>query len=135
MAKEVDITFRDLPKREEKAVSDLRAEKARLDDRVKRGVATEDEKKTLSRVEPILVYYTKTNKAGRPPIELVDSLFVAARDAFNRNPGLLGKVVLNHSGGKIETQRAIDFDDVVKISLVVGFLAADRVEAPWIALV
>src|SRR5215831_11089844 len=133
MAKKGDITFRDLPKREEEELRNLRADLADLEKRVKRGATTKEEKEKRDRIKMVVEYYHKTNPAGKPPVELVDPLFVAARDAFNQNTGLLGETVFNHVAGeiKIKDQKvAANFDDVVKVSLVIGLLAADEVSAP-----
>ena len=128
------IRFRDLVDREEKAGEQLRFEKERLEQRKRR---TTDEEHDLQRVKALL----KRLQAA-PTLELVDPLYVAARDYFNANGGLIGKTVLNHKDGRLQAQAAssdtlaanvpndIEFPDVVKISLVLGLLAIDATQPP-----
>ena len=137
MAKKVDIKFRDLPEREKDALSTLEATQANLKNRVDRKSATKEEKESLERVTKVLDHYANVNPAGK---ELVDPLFVATRDAFNENRGLLNVDVGNHDAGKLVLGRppklnvGRDFDKVVKVSLVIGLLADDAVEAPRVVL-
>ncbi|MGH8591134.1 MAG: hypothetical protein ACREXX_18000, partial [Gammaproteobacteria bacterium] len=127
------IRFRDLVDREEKAREQLRFEKERLEQRKRR---TTDEERELQRINALL-----KRLKDAPTLELVDPLYVAARDYFNANGGLIGKMVLNHKDGRLRAQGVgdtltasgtndIDFPDVVKISLVLGLLAIDATQPP-----
>jgi hypothetical protein len=125
MTATTDIRFRDLVDREEKAREQLRFDKERLEQRKRR---TTDEEKDLQRINALL----KRLKAA-PKLELADPLYVAARDYFNANGGLIGKEVLNHKDGRLLTHinaSGIEFPDVVKISLVLGLLAIEDTQPP-----
>lgn len=141
MTATTDIRFRDLVDREEKAREQLRFEKERLEQRKRR---TTDEEKELKRIKALL---NRLDQDKGTRIELVDPLYVAARDYFNANRGLIGKTVLNHKDGLLRAQRAggdalaasmtggIEFPDVVKISLVLGLLAIDATQPPRVIYV
>lgn len=130
MAQKKDIRFRDLVKREDDSRSYLRTAQASLRHRIERGSATEEEKKAFSRITKVLEYVDTAAAADK----VVDPLFIAVRDAFNGRPGLLGKTVQNHSDGKLKTSNGTDFDEVAKISLVLGLLAADEVKTPRVVV-
>lgn len=130
MAQKGDIIFRDLPKRETKEFGTLETDLEELNKRGKAVTKEEEEKRT--RIKAVIDYYKQKNQEGRPPLELVDPLFVATRDAFNENPGLLSEKVLNHVAGEIKTVKGqtTDFEVVVRIALVIGLLADDEVTTP-----
>src|SRR5438093_7536746 len=132
MARKINITFRDLPRRELEASGYLRTQLADLDRRVKRAVASSEETDKRDRIQDVLAYYDAPG--GHVPVELVDPLFVAVRGAFNDNHGFLGKRLFNHAAGKLQTQANPAFEDVVKISLVVGLLAKAGVNPPGVIL-
>src|SRR5688500_8825740 len=88
-----DIKFRDLLKREDEARHALRREKDRLR---KIGHPTSDEVAELARVTA-LFNLLETNLWSYT--ELIDPVFVAARDSFNEYVGALSRVLLNHESG------------------------------------
>jgi len=117
------IRFGDLVKREEKALAQLKNEKESLEQRKRR---TLDEDRDLDRITKLLSRFNTAHK-----LELVYSLYVATRDYFNANEGLIGKEVFNHDDGHlvIENDKG-GISDIVKISLVLGLLAIDEVQPP-----
>lgn len=131
MARTADITFRDLPRSEEQSLGELRVQLAQLQSRVDRKVATADEIRKRDRLKELLDYY---EASGHALVELVDPLFVAVRDAFNDNRGFLTKRLYSHASGKLKSTPAIDYADAVKVSLVLGLLADDKVQAPGVIL-
>ena len=131
LKKHSQIRFRDLVQREDEARVKLKNEKESLEQRKRR---TLDEEKDLERIKNLLERLKKA-----PKLELAYPLYVATRDYFNDNAGLIGKVVLNHKDGhlRIEDDHSgtEDYDgasisDIVKISLVLGLLAIDEVQPP-----
>jgi hypothetical protein len=135
MTTPIKIRFRDLVERESQERDHLRLEKERL---LERKRLTEAENDDLERIKAVL------QRVADEPTEMVDPLYVGARDFFNANPGLLGKALLNHSDGRLQTKpffthtkkaaaantNSIQEEDIVIISLVLGLLAIDNVEPP-----
>jgi hypothetical protein len=130
MAHKTDIRFLDLPQREEQAVQALRLQKSVLDERDKRGALSPEEQVTLKRIGEVLVHYDAANPPGAAKTELANPLYVGTRDAFNENPGLLGKELRNHDDEGVLVGHGLDYTDVVKVALVLGLLAADETPAP-----
>jgi len=118
------IRFRDLVQREEEARIHLKNEKERLEQRKRR---TLDEEKDLERIKNLL-----ERLKNAPKRELAYPVYVATRDYFNANEGLIGNIVLNHEDGhlRIYNEGAVSISDIVKISLVLGLLAIDEVQPP-----
>src|SRR5262249_23065524 len=111
-------------------------EKERLSERKR---LTEAENNDLERIKAVL------QRVADEPTEMVDSLYVGTRDFFNANPGLLGKALLNHTDGRLQTKlfsthtkkaaaayntNNTQEEDIVIISPVLGLLAIDNVEPP-----
>jgi len=124
MAATIEIVFRDLRERNDDEREALRIEKDQLSKKVP---LTKEENENLLRIGSILTRLTKA-----PKIEVADPLYVSARDYFNLSGVLPGKTLVNHAGGRLQAnpKDALRFDDVVKISLVLGLLAVDRARLP-----
>lgn len=133
MSKSTQIRFRDLPRRNELAINELRLRREQLKQRT--GLTDED-RRELKRIEELLARIEAT-----PKLEVADPLFVSVRDYFNddKNAGLLGKTVLNFDEvGHLLAEKTvaagnvqkIEFSDVVRIALVLGLLAADGPPPP-----
>lgn len=131
MSKTLIIRFRDLDTREQAERDLLRRKKEGLEQRKRR---TKEEEKDLQRIKALLKWLEAAGDT-----EVVDPLYVATRDYFNANPGLIGKVVLNHKDGVLQIKdeakdkdkdRGIELPDIVKISLVLGLLAVDGAQPP-----
>jgi hypothetical protein len=124
MAATLDIVFRDLEKRDQEEREALRIGKDQLNKKVP---LTKEEHENLGRIGNIL------NRLAKPKrIEVADPLFVAARDYFNLSGVLPGKTIISHEKGQLRASPSspLEFDDVVKISLVLGLLAIDRARLP-----
>lgn len=165
MSESTNIRFRDLPERHERAVNQLKREKARLE---LRSSPTAEEQAELTRINTLLDGLNEAKEDGRYLV--ADPLFVAVRDAFNdcNNQGLLGRQLLDFDADgrlhiktsdgakrpgipkkKVPTRASgpsseeasedpppqcpnggDDFADVVRVSLILGLLAADGVQPP-----
>ena len=126
MAQIGSIKFSDLCERDKQATAKLKQQLAYLENLKERrnGNLPPDEENELERVASLLQAKEK---------EILDPLFVGVRSLFNSKPELLG-----NGGKKLKSLRAsgeLDFegkekafDEVAKVSLVLGLLADDGVE-------
>jgi hypothetical protein len=143
------IIFRDLVTGETEAFQDLTTDQSNLEQRP-RGALTPDERQELDRIKAVLAHYHDHRHQ-----ELIDPLFVAARDLFN-DSGIMGvgRALLNHVGGALRVGAAhgaganagggarkrgrradvaetqITDEDVIRVSQVLGILAANKSSPP-----
>ena len=139
MANVTDIKFRDLPEREGKAILELRTIRRNLDKR--RNSLSDPEKRNLERIEALLGYVPPWKAGGAaarraaqrftvPPLpdqERFDPIFIGVRDAFKR---VSKRDIPNHKDGNLDPNVNLQFEDVAKVSLIVGLLELDCVEPP-----
>ena len=128
MSQNLTIRFPDLVERDVSARQRLEEQFAILK---KRAQLTKEEKAEKERIKTVRKRLKAASKS-----EIADPLFVAVRDIFNSAAGVFAKQMANHNDGvlKLATGHQIDFNDVTKISLVVGLLAADGAAAPRVVL-
>ncbi len=128
MAAVTDIVFHDLVARDEEERETLRIDRDRLKKKVP---LTKEENENLERIEKLL-----KRLAVAPKLEVADPLYVAARDYLNLSGVLPDKTLVNHDQGKLQAipkaapKAALEFEDVVTVSLVLGLLAIDRARLP-----
>jgi hypothetical protein len=124
MSQNLSIRFPDLAQSDESARNQLIADQARLQARKR---LTLDEQRELARINAVIERLKKA-----PKREVADPLYVALRDNFNNADGLFAKKLDNHVDGviKLASKQNLDFEDLSKITLVLGLLAADEATPP-----
>jgi len=126
MSQNISIRFPDLVQREDQQRAELLQARARLEKR--KDTLPPAERRNFDRINAI---FERVKRA--PALERADPLYVSLRHVFNTADGLFTKTkqLANDDQGQLRLAKGdLSFEDVAKISLVLGLLAVDGAKPP-----